>query len=70
MKYYKGRLYTGIKGDYGIRKMKLCSDGTIQNEYIHPNNMVRVMQGIDIYNSYMYAFTDTAGYKIIESDIL
>lgn len=70
-KYYNGCLYTGIKGEYGIRKMKLCDntfdstlDGIIYNEYIPPINKSGDMQGIDIKDGYMFAYTDSEGYKI------
>lgn len=63
-KYYNGCLYTGVKGDYGVRKMKLCSNGKFTNEYLVPNNMIGTMQGIDIKNDILYAFTTDRGYKI------
>ena len=76
-KYHNGYLYTGVKGDYGIRKMKLCVnnidstlDGFIENEYIQPSSMVGTMQGIEVNNNILYGITDSKGYKINLSDIL
>lgn len=67
--YYKGCLYTGVKGQYGIRKMKLCSNGKILNSYIHPIDKIGDMQGLAIGNDYFYAYTDYAGYRINISEI-
>lgn len=63
-KFYNGCLYSGVKGDIGIRKMELCSNGHIQNSYIMPANKSGTMQGLDIVGDTMYAYTDSAGYKI------
>lgn len=68
-KYYNGYLLSGIKGDYGIRKMELCSNGRIKETYIHPNNKQGVMQGLDVYDDYLYAYTDGKGYRISISKI-
>lgn len=67
--YYNGCLYTGVKGEFGIRKMKLCSNGYIENEYLKPIGKVGDMQGIAISNGFMYAYTDSKGYKINIADI-
>ena len=63
-KYYNGYLLSGIKGDYGIRKMELCSNGRIKETYIHPNNKYGAMQGLDVNAEYLYAYTDGKGYRI------
>lgn len=63
-KYHNGCLYSGVKGDIGIRKMELCSNGHILNSYISPANKIGAMQGIDIVDDKMYAYTDSAGYII------
>lgn len=68
-KYYNGCLYSGVKGDIGIRKMELCSNGHIMNSYITPANKIGVMQGVDIVDGKMYAYTDSAGYRINMEDI-
>lgn len=68
-KFYKGYLLSGVKGDYGIRKMELCTNGRIKETYIHPNNKSGDMQGLDVYDGYLYAYTDTKGYKISITDI-
>ena len=68
-KYYNGYLLSGIKGDYGIRKMELCSNGRIKETYIHPNNKYGAMQGLDVYGDYLYAYTDGKGYRINISKI-
>ena len=63
-KYYNGYLLSGVKGEYGIRKMELCTNGRIKDTYIHPNNMIGTMQGLDVKDEYLYAYTDSSGYKI------
>lgn len=63
-KYHNGCLYSAVKGDIGIRKMELCSNGHILNSYIAPFNKVGQMQGIDIVDGTMYAYTDSVGYRI------
>ena len=60
--FFKGCLYSGVKGDKGIRKMELCANGQIKNSYIIIENFVGDMQGIDIKNDKVYAYTDTHGY--------
>lgn len=62
-KFYDGCLYTGVKGAYGIRKMQLCTNGQIHNSYIIIDGFSGVMQGLDVKDGYMYAYTDGAGYK-------
>lgn len=65
LKYYNGYLFTGVKGDeYCIRKMSLCTNGQIKNEYILVNNKYGAMQGIDVKDNIFYAYTDGRGYKI------
>lgn len=63
-KYYNGYLLSGIKGEYGIRKMELCSNGRIKDTYIHPNNKDGNMQGIDVVDGKLYAYTEARGYLI------
>lgn len=63
-KYCNGYLLSGVKGKYGIRKMELCTNGRIVDTYIHPNNMIGAMQGLDVKDDYLYAYTDNSGYKI------
>lgn len=62
-KFYNGCLYTGVKGSYGIRKMELCTNGQIYNSYIVIDGFFGAMQGIDVKDGYMYAYTDGRGYK-------
>lgn len=62
--YCNGYLLSGVKGDYGIRKMELCTNGRIKETYIHPNNKNGAMQGLAIKDECLYAFTDGRGYKI------
>ena len=68
-KYYNGYLLSGIKGEYGIRKMELCSNGRIKDTYIHPNNKIGDMQGVDVFGEKLYAYTDSRGYSIDISKI-
>lgn len=63
MLYHKGHVYFGVKGEYGIRKCLLKSDGFFDSEYIHIRTKVSDMQGIAIYNDKVYAYTDSRGYK-------
>ena len=70
-KYFNGCLYTGVKGEYCVRKMKLCDNmfdstlpGFIQNEYLPIPDVIGTTQGLDIYNGMLYVFTDDKGYKI------
>lgn len=64
-KFYNGHLWVGVKGDeYCLRKMKLCTNEFIENEYILINNKYGVMQSIDIKDGIFYAYTDGKGYKI------
>lgn len=63
MIFYNGYLYFGVKGEYGIRKCKLKSDGFFDSEYIQIDGKVGDMQGLAIVNNEMYAYTDTKGYK-------
>ena len=63
-KYYNGYLLSGVKGVYGIRKMELCHNGRIKETYIHPNNKSGDMQGLEVNAEYLYAYTDTKGYRI------
>ena len=70
-KYFNGCLYTGVKGEYCVRKMKLCDNifdstlpGFIQNEYLPIPDVIGATQGLDIYNGMFYVFTDNKGYKI------
>lgn len=63
-KYYNGYLLSGVKREYGIRKMELCTNGRIKDTYIHPNNMIGTMQGLDVKDDYLYAYTERSGYKI------
>ena len=63
MCYYKGAVYFGVKGSYGIRKCNLKSDGYFDCEYIYINGKVGDMQGLAIYNDEVYAYSDSRGYK-------
>ena len=70
-KYFNGCLYTGVKGEYCVRKMKLCDNmfdstlpGFIQNEYLPIPNVEGTTQGLDVYNGVLYVFTDARGYKM------
>lgn len=65
MTHYQGELYIGIKGEYGIRKMSFTSDGTILLTDLKVNGQGGTMQGLDIKDGIMYAFTDSRGYKIL-----
>lgn len=67
--YHKGCLYTGIKGDIGVRKMTLCSDNGIYNEYIKITGKVGDVQGIAIQDDSMIVYTDSKGYKLSLSEI-
>ena len=64
MIYYKGYVFFGVKGAYGIRKCILKSDGYFDSEYLHPSDKVGDMQGLQLYNNEIYAYTDSRGYKI------
>ena len=55
MMYYKGYIFFGIKGDYGIRKCILKSDGYFDSEYLHPSGKAGDMQGLHLYNNEIYA---------------
>lgn len=63
MCYYKGAVYFGVKGSYGIRKCILKSDGYFDSEYIYINGKAGDMQGIAIHNDEVYAYSDSSGYK-------
>jgi hypothetical protein len=63
MCYYKGAVYFGVKGSYGIRKCILKSDGYFDSEYIYINGKIGDMQGIAIYNDEVYAYSDSRGWK-------
>lgn len=67
--YHKGYLYTGIKGQYGIRKNILKSNGYFDSEYLPFSPLQGDMQGIGIHSDSFYAFTDYKGYSIKVSDI-
>lgn len=69
--YYNGCLYTGVKGEYCVRKMTLCDnmfdislDGFIKSEYLPISDVIGTTQGIDVKGNDMYVFTDSRGYKI------
>ena len=69
--YYNGCLYTGVKGEYCVRKMTLCDnmfdislDGFIKSEYLPISDVIGTTQGIDVKGNDMYVFTDSRGYKV------
>ncbi|MDK0666942.1 hypothetical protein P5F12_03855 [Clostridium perfringens] len=63
MLFYNGNLYFGVKGEYGIRKCILKSNGFFDSEYIQIENKIGDMQGLAIVNNFLYAYTDSKGYK-------
>lgn len=69
MIYYKSNIYFGVKGDFGIRKCILKSDGYFDSEYIHISNKIGDMQGLAIYNNEVYAYTDSKGYKFSTTEL-
>ena len=70
MKFYKGVLYIGIKGEYGIQKIKFATNGNMLVEYIKVSEQVGTMQGLDVKDGVLYAFTDSKGYSINLIDTL
>ena len=70
MKFYKGSLYIGIKGDYGIQKIKFATNGNMLVEYIKVYEKAGTMQGLDVKDGVLYAFTDGRGYSINLIDTL
>lgn len=69
MAFYKGSIYFGVKGKYGIRKCIMKSDGYFDSEYIVIDGFVGDMQGIAIYQDKVYAYSDTEGYKFDLSEL-
>lgn len=63
MLFYKGFIYTGVKGSNNIRKCIPLNNGYFDSEYIPLAGATGDMQGLDIANDYVYAFTDYKGYK-------
>ena len=70
MKFYKGALYIGIKGENGIQKIKFTTSGNMVIEYIKVFEQVGTMQGLEIKGDILYAFTDSKGYSINLADTL
>lgn len=70
MKFYKGALYIGIKGENGIQKIKFTTSGNMVIEYIKVFEQAGTMQGLEIKGDILYAFTDSKGYSINLADTL
>lgn len=63
MFFYKGYIYTGAKGKYGIRKCIPLSNGYFDTEYLQLAGQIGDMQGIAEQDGMMYLFTDSKGYR-------
>ena len=64
MKFHNGYLYVGAKGNYPIRRFQLCTNGGLKIDDICVNDCHGTMQGIDIKDGILYAYTNERGYKI------
>lgn len=69
MFFYKGSIYSGVKGSNNIRKCILLNNGYFDSEYIPIVGATGDMQGIAIYNNEVYAYTDYKGYKFSVSEL-
>jgi hypothetical protein len=69
MFFYKGYIYTGVKGTYGIRKCIPLNDGYFDSQYLQITTKTGDMQGLGTKDAYTYAFTDLKGYKFNVSDL-
>ena len=67
--YYKGFLYAGVKGDYGIRKINITDGIKFNSEYIHPTLKSGDMQGLAIYDNKMICVSDSNCTKIPLSEL-
>ena len=67
--YYKGFLYAGVKGDYGIRKINITDGIKFNSEYIHPTLKSGDMQGLAIYDNKMICVSSSNCTKIPLSEL-
>jgi hypothetical protein len=63
MFFYKGYVFTGVKGEYGVRKCIPLDNGYFDTEYLQISGKQGDMQGIAEQDSIMYLLTDYKGYK-------
>jgi hypothetical protein len=69
MFFYKGCIYTGVKGENNIRKCTPLTNGYFNTKYISLVSSTGDMQGITIDSGLVYAFTDYKGYKFNISEL-
>lgn len=69
MFFYKGFIYTGVKGENNIRKCIPLSNGFFDSVYIPIVGATGDMQGLAIDSGSVFAFTDYKGYKFNVSEL-
>lgn len=69
MIYRNGNVYFGVKGEYGIRKCILKSDGFFDSVYIRIKTLQGDMQGLALSGGYCYAYSDYKGWKFDEAKL-
>lgn len=67
---YRGSIYTGIKGEYHIRKTTPLTNGYFESTYIIIPGMTGDIQGIAILDEDLYVFSDYRGFKIPLSELM
>lgn len=63
MIFYKGHLYMGIKGAYGLRKVTFLNNGYFDSAYFETYGKLGDIQGLALDESSVYWFSDYEGYK-------